>query len=88
MSASTVRVGSSVTLTGTTVGIPAGETLYPQGYWSGRWHTWDTTQVSATGSYSFTIRPTTKAVNVYRLYVAPTPQHPAIASPTFTLRAK
>jgi len=88
MSASTVRVGSSVRLTGTTVGIPAGETLYRQGYWSGRWHTWDTTQVSDTGTYSFTIRPTTKAVNVYRLYVAATPQHPAIASPTFTLRAK
>ena len=77
-----------MTLIGTTVGVPPGETIYRQGYWSGSWHTWDTTQVSATGFFSFTIRPTNKAVNIYRLYIAPTPDHPAIASPTFTLRAK
>ena len=88
LSASTVRVGSSVTLTGIALGIPAGETVYRQGYWSGSWHTWDTTQISATGAYSFTIRPTNKAVNTYRVYVAPTADHPAIASPSFTLRAE
>jgi len=49
---------------------------------------WGRAATDRTGTYSFTIRPTTKAVNVYRLYVAATPQHPAIASPTFTLRAK
>ena len=88
LSASTVRVGSSVTLTGTAVGVSAGETIYREGYWAGSWHTWDTTRVSATGAFSFTIRPTVKAINVYRLYVAPTPDHPAIASPRFTIRAR
>ena len=88
LSASTVRVGSSVTLTGTAVGVSAGETIYREGYWAGSWHTWDTTRVSATGAFSFTIRPTVKAINVYRLYLAPTPDHPAIASPRFTIRAR
>lgn len=86
--ASTVRVGSSVTLTGTAVGVAPGETVYRQGYWSDTWHTWDSTQVSDRGEYAFTIRPTNKALNTYRLYVAPTSKHPAIASPTFTVRAR
>jgi len=87
LSASSVKVGSSVTLKGATSPALAGETLYRQGYWSGSWHTWSTTKVSSTGSYSFTIRPTVKAVNTYRVHLKATSKHTAASSPTLKLRA-
>lgn len=86
LSSRTVRVQSSVTLKGSTSRKLAGETVTRQGYWSGSWHTWATTKVSATGRYTFTIRPTRKAVNTYRLRVRATNKHRAAVSPKLTLR--
>lgn len=86
LSASTVRRDSVVTLTGATSRALAGETVYRQGYWSGSWHTWTTTTVSSTGTYTFRIRPTTKAVNTYRVYIRSTSKHMAAASPTVKLQ--
>lgn len=86
LSARKVHVQSSVTLKGSTSRKLAGETATRQGYWSGSWHTWATTKVSSTGRYTFTIRPTRKAVNTYRVYVRATSKHKAAASPKLTLR--
>lgn len=80
------KVGHSVTLKGQTSSTLARETVYRQGYWSHRWHTWSTTTVSATGRYSFTIKPTRKATNRYRVYVRATTRHTAAASPTVKLK--
>jgi lysozyme len=87
LSATTVKVKKTVTLRGSTSKKLAGEKLYRQGYWSGSWHTWSTTKVSKSGKYSFTIRPTVKAVNTYRVYVKATSKHAAAASRTLKLRA-
>ena len=88
LSKKTVRVGSSVSVKGSTSRTLAGQKLYRQGYWSGHWHTWKTTKVSSTGTYKFTIRPTVKAVNTYRIYVKSTGKHMAASSAWFKLRAK
>ncbi len=49
----------------------AGKTVNQLGYYSGSWHTWATSKVSATGTYSFAIRATVP-VNYYRAVVQST----------------
>ena len=76
-----MKRGTSVRLNGSTSRKLAGEKVYRQGYWSGSWHTWSSAKVSAKGNYRFTIKPTVKAVNTYRVYVKATSKHAAAASP-------
>jgi hypothetical protein len=61
----------------------AGRTVYRQGFYSGAWHTWATTKVSAAGTYSFAIRATVP-VNYYRVAVQ-LPNHAWITSGTLAL---
>jgi GH25 family lysozyme M1 (1,4-beta-N-acetylmuramidase) len=68
LSSSIVRSGTVTYLRGATSRSLAGRTVYRQGYYSGSWHTWATTKVSATGTYSFAIRATVP-VNYYRVAV-------------------
>jgi lysozyme len=86
-SASTTR-GHAVTLRGSVTPVVSGQTLYRQGFYSGAWHTWASTAVTKTGSYSFTIKPTVKAVNKYRVYLPASGKRKAAASPTLTLTVR
>lgn len=88
LSASTVRLGRSVTLRGSISHVAAGETVYRQGYYSGAWHTWATAKVTKAGTYSFTVKPSVKAVNGYRVYVGGTSKHNAAASSTVRLTVR
>jgi lysozyme len=88
LSKTNVTVRSKVTMSGTTSAKLAGNTVYRQGYWSGSWHTWTTTKVSAKGAYTFTVRPTKRAVNTYRIYVRSNSEHTAAASRTVKLRVR
>ncbi|MFL6136313.1 MAG: trypsin-like serine protease [Frankiaceae bacterium] len=85
LSASSVPVGSSVTLRGRTSALYSGETLYRQGYYGGAWHAWATTSVRWDGSYSFTISPTVRTTDHYRLWLPANGAHPAGASATVAL---
>ena len=88
LSASSTTRRKSVTLRGSVAPAVSGQTVYRQGYYSGAWHTWASTQVTRSGSYSFTIKPTKKAVNKYRVYLPATSKHKASASKTVTLTVR
>jgi hypothetical protein len=75
----------SVTLRGHVAPVVTGQTVYRQGYYSGAWHTWASTTVARSGSYAFTIKPTKKAVNKYRVFVPATSKRKASVSNTLTL---
>ena len=77
-----------VTLTGTVDPPLAGQTLYRQGYYSGAWHTWATTTVDVSGRYRFTITPTVRAVNRYRVYLPASSRHGPSSSPTLRLTVR
>ncbi|HEY8822707.1 MAG TPA: GH25 family lysozyme [Dermatophilaceae bacterium] len=68
LSSSNVRSATVTHLSGATSRSLAGRTVFRQGYYSGGWHTWATTKVSAAGTYSFAIRATVP-VNYYRTIV-------------------
>src|SRR5476649_1124810 len=84
LSSSDVRSGTVTYLRGATSRSLAGRTVYRQGFYSGSWHTWATTKVSAAGTYSFTVRATVP-VNYYRTLVQST-TGAWIASATVALR--
>jgi GH25 family lysozyme M1 (1,4-beta-N-acetylmuramidase) len=88
LSTSTTTRRRPVTLSGTTTPALAGQTLYRQGYYSGAWHTWATTRVDASGRFRFTITPTVKAVNRYRVYLSSRSSRGPSASPTLTLTVR
>jgi GH25 family lysozyme M1 (1,4-beta-N-acetylmuramidase) len=67
LSKTTVRSGAHVKLFGEVKNFTAGETVTREGFWSGAWHVWKTKKVDSTGHYSFTIHPTTRTVDVYRV---------------------
>lgn len=71
LSSSNVRSATITYLRGATSRALAGKTVYRQGYYSGSWHTWATSKVSATGTYSFAISATVP-VNYYRAAVQST----------------
>jgi len=83
LTSSNVRSGTPTYLRGTTSRSLAGTTVYRQGYYSGGWHTWATTKVSGSGTYSFTIMATVP-VNFYRTVVHAT-NGSLISSPTLAL---
>jgi GH25 family lysozyme M1 (1,4-beta-N-acetylmuramidase) len=84
---STVRKGA-VTLRGSVTPAVAGQKVYRQGYYSGAWHTWASTSVSKTGAFSFTVRPTVKAVNQYRVFLPATATRKAAVSTTLRLTVR
>ena len=88
LSAPTTTRGHAVTLRGTAKPGAAGQRVYRQGFYSGAWHTWSSTKVTASGSYRFTIKPTVKAVNKYRVYLPASGQRKAASSPTLTLTVR
>jgi len=88
LSAATTTKGRAVTLCGTVTPVQAGRSVYRQGYYSGAWHTWATAKVTGSGSYSFTIKPTVKAVNKYRVYLPASGSRKAAASGTVTLTVR
>jgi lysozyme len=88
LSASSTTRTKSVTLRGSVAPAVSGQTVYRQGYYSGAWHTWASTKVTGSGSYSFTIKPTKKAVNKYRVYLPATSKRKASASKTVTLTVR
>ena len=71
LSSSNVRSAMITYLRGGTSRTLAGKTVNQLGYYSGSWHTWATSKVSATGTYSFAIRATVP-VNYYRAVVQST----------------
>jgi GH25 family lysozyme M1 (1,4-beta-N-acetylmuramidase) len=83
LSSSDVRSGTVTYLRGATSRSLAGGTVYRQGFYSGSWHTWATTKVSAAGTYSFAVRATVP-VNYYRTLIRST-TGAWIASPTVAL---
>jgi len=88
LSSSTVRAGHSVTMTGKVTPAHAGDAVVRQGYYSGAWHTWDTTTTTSSGTYSFTITPKNVAVNHYRVYVPATSAHKSAISNTVDLTVR
>jgi GH25 family lysozyme M1 (1,4-beta-N-acetylmuramidase) len=67
LSKTTVRSGAHVKLIGEVKNFTPGETVTREGFWSGAWHVWKTKKVDSTGHFSFTIHPTTRTVDVYRV---------------------
>jgi GH25 family lysozyme M1 (1,4-beta-N-acetylmuramidase) len=67
LSKTSVRSGRKVTLSGEVKDFRAGETVTREGFFSGAWHVWNRTTVDSSGRYSFTIHPTVKTVDVYRV---------------------
>jgi GH25 family lysozyme M1 (1,4-beta-N-acetylmuramidase) len=85
LSKTKVKAGHAVTLSGTVAKFLAGETVTREGYYSGGWHVWATSTVSATGHYSFTITPTDATVDRYRVMSAALNGRGAGISPTVQL---
>jgi hypothetical protein len=77
-----------VTLSGMVQNFRAGETVTREGFFSGAWHVWKTKKVSATGTYSFRIRPTSKTVDVYRVVSEAFHHRGAGISPTVRLTVR
>ena len=75
LSATTVRSGTSVSLSGATSPLYAGEHLYRQGYYSGAWHNWASVAVDSTGHYRFTFTPTVVTVDRYRVVLPASTLH-------------
>jgi lysozyme len=88
LSARTASPGDAVTLRGTVNPVLKGRTVYRQGFYSGAWHTWATTKVHASGSFSFTIRPKNKAVNTYRVYLPGSATHQPATSASLVLTVR
>ena len=86
LSATTVRPGQSVTLTGATSPLFAGERIYRQGYYSGAWHNWATALIDRNGHYGFSFAPTVVTVDRYRDVLATTTLHQVAASNERDLR--
>jgi GH25 family lysozyme M1 (1,4-beta-N-acetylmuramidase) len=85
LSSTTVRAGGKVTLTGSVSPVLSGATVYRDGYYDGAWHTWATTTVSKTGTFSFTISPTVKTTDIYRARVGSTSKFGSSSSPRMSL---
>jgi GH25 family lysozyme M1 (1,4-beta-N-acetylmuramidase) len=88
LSDSSISLGQSVTMTAKVSPSHAGQTVYRQGYYDGSWHRWATGQVGADGVVRFTIHPTVRAVDVYRIYVPAGYGMAAASSPTLRLTVR
>jgi hypothetical protein len=78
LSATSVRLGHSVTLSGQVAPGLGGRVVYRQGYYSGSWHT-------STSRYAFVIRPTVRTTDIYRVYIPASARLTAAASANLKL---
>jgi len=85
LSATSVRLGHSVILSGQVAPGLGGRVVYRQGYYSGSWHTWATTVLSSTSRYTFVITPTVRTTDIYRVYLPASTRLTAAASATLSL---
>jgi hypothetical protein len=86
LSATRVKAGRSVTFTGTTNRLYAGETVYRQSYYGGAWHNRGSAKVKSNGTVSFTVTSRTKSTSTYRLWIPATSAHTAAGSKSVVLR--
>ncbi len=85
LSASTVRLGTSVTMKGTVSPAHTGLAVQRQQLVNGTWRTLATTTVSSTGTYSFPVRALSVGTKSYRVVSAADSDHVAGASARLTL---
>jgi GH25 family lysozyme M1 (1,4-beta-N-acetylmuramidase) len=69
LSATTVRHGATVTITGSTTPFIAGQRVVREALVNGHWRVWATSKVSKLGKFRFRITPKVKAAIVYRIVV-------------------
>jgi GH25 family lysozyme M1 (1,4-beta-N-acetylmuramidase) len=72
LSATTVKRGTHVTLTGSASPFKAGQRVMREQFWGGVWHIVASSKIGPRGKFRFQITPTAKAVYAYRILVAPT----------------
>lgn len=85
LSSTTVRAGHSVTMRGSVSPVLSGASVYRQGYYDGGWHTWATTKVKADGTFAFTVTPSVRTTDVYRVYLPASVRFGRAASPRMRL---
>jgi hypothetical protein len=79
-SASTIRYGQTITVTGTVNPNHAGQRVYLQRLVSGAWKTAATATLSSTSGYTLRAKPPTKGKLTYRIYKSADRDHLASAS--------
>lgn len=82
LSRSSVPAGRSTVLSAVLQSRAAGRVILRQGFYSGTWHTWATGVVHSDGTAAFTITPTHRTTDHYRLLLTATHDAPAQMSPT------
>jgi hypothetical protein len=68
LSASSIRLGQTVTIKGSVAPNHAGKSVTLQWYYSGAWHTAKTATLTSTSTYSFSYRPGSKGTRTLRVY--------------------
>ena len=85
LSATTVKLGGSVKLTGKVTPAHPGATVTLQWLDGTSWRNMTTAKLSVTSAYTFTIKPTKKGSISYRVHMATDAEHTAAASPARAL---
>jgi GH25 family lysozyme M1 (1,4-beta-N-acetylmuramidase) len=70
LSATTVKHGGHVTLSGSVAPFARGTKVFREGLVNGTWQIWATTTLGRKGQFSFSIHPKAKSVDTYRIVVA------------------
>lgn len=86
LSASSVRRGTTVRLTGRVTPAHPGQSVLRQAYVDGAWRTWATATLSATGTYAFAITSRSPATLTYRVVKPADADHATGVSATRVLR--
>ena len=86
LSATSVALGGSVTLSGTVSPSHAGKTVYLQRYVNGAWTSITSRALSSTSTYAFTIKPAYRGTYSYRVYMPADTDHLAGYSASRTLK--
>lgn len=81
LSATSVPLHTTVTISGTAAPFRAGQTVEREGYLHGGWHVWATSKIGKRGAYRFSFTPKVRSVHVYRIVVAATIHRAAGYSP-------
>jgi hypothetical protein len=85
LSASSIKLGQTVTIRGTVWPNHHGKPVVLQWYYSGAWHTAKTATLTSTSTYSFSYKPGSKGTRQLRVYRAADADHVAGTSPTVKL---
>lgn len=84
-SATSVRLGSTVTISGSVAPSHAGQGVVLQRYSSGAWRTVSTRTLSSTSRFSFTVKPGSRATFSYRVHKPGDADHAAGTGPKHTI---